>query len=97
MMDPALRRILRHWPFERLRLADLAADGLLGVLIITCEREASYGAVAAFQVPLPGARLAAQKFASQCDGALGALFVNVADVSERTRILNEVRALIRSK
>ena len=97
MMDPALRRILRHWPFERLRLDDLAPDGLLGVLVITCEREGSYGAIAAFQVPLPGARLAAQKFAPQCDGQLGALYVSVADVSERARILNEVRALIRAR
>jgi len=97
MMDPALRRILRHWPFERLRLDDVTPDGLLGVLVITCEREGAYGAVAAFQVPLRGAKLEAQKFASQCDGQLGALYVTVADAAERTRILNEVRALIRAR
>ena len=97
MMDSALRRILRHWPFERMRLQDVAPDGLLGVLIITCEREGSYRAVAAFQLPLAGARLGAEKFAAQCDGALGGLYVAVPDAGERTRILNEVRALIRSK
>ena len=97
MMDPALRRILRHWPFERMRLNDVATDGLIGVLIITCEREAAYGPIAAFQVPLTGARLEPQKFAAQCEGRLGALYVSVADASERTRILNEVRALIRAR
>jgi hypothetical protein len=61
MMEPALRTILRHWPFERMRLEDADPDGLIGVLIITCERDGSYGAIAAFQVPLLGARLGAQK------------------------------------
>ncbi len=74
MMEPALRKILRHWPFERMRLDDVAPDGLM-----------------------PGARLGAQKFAAQCDGQLGALYVNVPDAGERTRILNEVRALLRTK
>jgi hypothetical protein len=97
MMDSALRRILRHWPFERMRLQDVAPDGLLGVLIITCEREGAYGAVAAFQVPSPAAPLGAQKFAALCDGQLGALYVSVADARERARILTEVRALIRAK
>jgi hypothetical protein len=97
MMDPTLREILRHWPFERLRLDDAKADALLGVFIITCERGGSYGPVAAFQVPMPGARLSAQKFEAQCEGQLGVLYVSVTDARERTRILNEVRALIRAK
>ena len=97
MMEPALRKILRQWPFERMRLNDATPDALRGVLIITCEQGGSYGAVAAFQVPLAGARLDAQKFAARCDGALGALWVNVPDPSERTRILNEVRALLRTQ
>ena len=97
MMDPALRKILRHWPFERMRLDDAKADALLGVFVITCERDGAYGAVAAFQVPLPGARLSAQKFEGQCEGQLGVLYVSVTDAGERTRILNEVRALIRAK
>jgi len=97
MMEPALRRILGHWPFERMRLDDMPPDALRGVLIITCEQGGSYGAIAAFQVPLPGAGLRAQKFEAQCDGQLGALYVNVPDPRERTRILNEVRALIRTK
>jgi hypothetical protein len=96
MMESALRRILRHWPFERLRLGNLTPDSLIGVLIITCERKGSYGAVAAFQVPLSGAPLPAEQFAAQCDGQLGALYVSVSDARERTRILNEVRALIRT-
>ena len=96
-MDPALRRSLRHWPFERMRLNDVAPDGLIGVLIITCEREGAYRPVAAFQVPLAGTRLEPQKFAAQCEGQLGALYVSVADAGERTRILNEVRALIRAR
>lgn len=97
MMDPALRKVLRHWPFERMRLDNANPDALIGVLIITCERDGAYGPVAAFQLPLAGGPLGAQKFAAQCDGQLGALYVSVADVGERTRILNEVRALIRSK
>jgi len=96
VMDPALRRVLRQWPFERMRLDDAKVDALLGVIIITCEREGTYGPLAAFQVPLPGARLAAQKFADRCHGQLGVLYVSVADPRERTRILNEVRALIRT-
>ena len=96
MMEPALRKILRHWPFERMRLDHVTPDGLRGVLIITCEHGGSYGAIAAFQLPLPGARLAAQKFGARCDGQVGALYVNVPDANERTRILNEVRALIRT-
>jgi len=97
MMEPALRKILRHWPFERMRLGDASPDALRGVLIITCEQRGSYGAVAAFQVPLPGARLDAEKFAARCEGALGALYVNVPDTREQTRILNEVRALLRAQ
>ena len=97
MMESALRSILRHWPFERMRLHEVTADDLLGVLIITCERDGSYGPLAAFQVPLRGAQLSAEKFAPRCDGQLGALYVSVADARERTRILNEVRALLRSK
>ena len=97
MMEPALRKILRHWPFERMRLENADPDTLVGVLIITCEREGTYWAVAAFQVPLAGARLAADKFAGQCDGSLGVLYVTVADPRERTRILTEVRALLRGR
>jgi hypothetical protein len=97
MMEPALRKILGHWPFERMRLDDMTPDALRGVLIITCEHGGSYGALAAFQVPLPGARLEAQKFAARCEGQLGALYVNVPDPRERTRILNEVRALLRAQ
>ena len=92
-----MRKILRQWPFERMRLENTNADALVGVLIITCEREGTYWPVAAFQVPLAGARLSPNAFAGQCDGSLGALYVTVADPSERTRILTEVRALIRSK
>lgn len=97
MMEQALRKILRHWPFERMRLADANPGGLMGVFIITCERDASYGPIAAFQVPLSGARLGAQKFAAQCDGHLAVVYVSVPDARERTRILNEVRELIRTK
>ena len=92
-----MRKILRHWPFERMRLENANPDTLVGVLIITCEREGSYGPVAAFQVPLRGARFVAQQFAAQCDGHLGVLYVSVADQRERARILTEVRELIRAR
>jgi hypothetical protein len=97
MMEPMMRKILRHWPFERMRLESANPDTLVGVLIITCEREGKYWPVAAFQVPLAGARFSASAFAGQCKGSLGALYVTVADPRERTRILTEVRALIRGK
>jgi hypothetical protein len=46
-LEQALRKILRHWPFERMRLADANPDGLMGVFMITCERDASAQKLAA--------------------------------------------------